>query len=171
MRFWPADVVFALVGNCSAEMRQLLLEMAAEVGVRNRVLLLGTRPQGEALALVAGGDLGLSLIQPNTQNWRYSAGAINKRFEYMALGLPQVTNDGSGVAEIIERNECGLCVDPNQPEAIGRAVRQLLDSEAQRREFSANARAVHLAQFNYEFQFAPVLDWIRTAATGPAARQ
>lgn len=35
------------------------------------------------------------------------AGAINKRSEYMALGLAQITNTGPGVADIVEKGGCG----------------------------------------------------------------
>jgi glycosyltransferase involved in cell wall biosynthesis len=163
MRHWPENAVFVLIGDSSADVREQILKAAGEAQAENRVLFLGARPHSEALALVAGAELGLSLIQPHTQNWRHSAGAINKRFEYIALGVPQVSNDGPGVRDILEANQCGLCADPDQPEAIGRAVRQLLDVPEQRRLFSANARSCHLDRFNYEFQFRPVLEWITGA--------
>jgi len=170
MRYWPDDAVFVLIGKCSDEMRQRILANATEVSTEKRVLFLGSRPHVEAMALIAGGDLGLSLIQPNTQNWRYSAGAINKRFEYMALGLPQVSSNGPGVAAIIEDGRCGICVDPNQPEAIGQAVRRLLDNEGLRRQLSTNARTAHLDRFNYECQFTGVQNWIRTACSEDMGR-
>lgn len=164
MKYWPADSVFVLVGKCSDEMRQRILSRAAEANAEKRILFLGSHPHAEALALIAGGDLGLSLIQPNTENWRHSAGAINKRFEYMALGLPQVSSNGPGVAEIIEQGNCGACIDLNNPEAIGQTVRQLLENNPQRQQFSTNARALHLNRYNYETQFAEVLNWIQRAA-------
>jgi glycosyltransferase involved in cell wall biosynthesis len=162
MRHWPSDSVLALIGGASEVMKKRILEAAASVEAADRVLFLGLYPHAEALALAAGADLGLSLIQPNNESWLYSAGAINKRFEYMALGLPQVANNGPGVREIVEASQCGLCVNSRDPAAIGAAVRQLLDSPELRRRQSVNARARHLNGFNYESQFAEVAGWIRS---------
>ena len=109
--------------------------------------------------------MGLSLIQPNNESWRYSAGAINKRFEYMALGLPQVTTNGPGVSEIVEANQVGVCVEPRNPVAIGSAIRQLLDDAELRGRLSESARKQHLERFNYEIQFAEVSSWIASRCT------
>ncbi len=160
LRHWPAEARLVLIGGAADSMKNLILAAAAEVNAAGRLVFLGPYPHTEALALAAGADLGLALIQPNNESWTYSAGAINKRFEYMALGLPQVTNDGPGVREIIEANGCGLCVDPRNPATIGAAIRQLLNSREMRQQMSVAARTRHLETYNYETQFAGVLDWI-----------
>jgi glycosyltransferase involved in cell wall biosynthesis len=161
MRHWPADALLVLIGPASESMKHRILEAARAGGAASRVLFLGAHPHNQALALVAGADLGISLVQPNNESWLYSAGAINKRFEYMALGLPQVTNNGPGVSELIESNPCGLCVDARDPEAIGAQVRRLLEDPSQRRLFGTTARTLHLSRFNYEAQFAEVAEWIQ----------
>jgi glycosyltransferase involved in cell wall biosynthesis len=163
MSYWPKDSVFVLIGSSSQETKQEILANAGAARASKRVLFLGFKPHAEALALLAGSDIGLSLIQPSSRNWLFSAGAINKRFEYMAVGLPQITNDGPGVAELIEKRGCGLCVNPNSYEEIGHAIRRLLESPAERRKMSESARAWHLKEFNYESQFADVADWIEDA--------
>ncbi len=161
MKHWPTDARLVLIGPASHTVKGRILQAAAGTpGAAERVMFLGAFPHPEALALAAGADLGISLIQPNNESWRYSAGAINKRFEYMALGLPQVTNNGPGVSEIIEKNGCGLCADPRSPEVIGQAVSRLLEDEPRRHSCSANARACHLRNFNYEHQFNEVEEWI-----------
>ena len=169
MKHWPTDALLVLIGPASDTMKGAILEAAgATPGAAKRVIFLGAFPHRETLALAAGGDVGLALVQPNNESWLYSAGAINKRFEYMALGLPQVTNNGPGVAEIVEANQVGLCVEPRDPAAIGSAIRQLLDDAALRRRFSENARRQHLERFNYEIQFAEVASWIACRCAIPA---
>jgi glycosyltransferase involved in cell wall biosynthesis len=160
MRHWQANARFVLIGDHSESVRSQIMAAAESAGCGKRVLFLGQKAHQEALALVAGANLGLSLIQPRSRNYFYSAGAVNKRFEYMALGLPQITNDGPGVAEIVEATGCGVCVDPGSAKAIGRAVRELLENPARLAQFRENARACHLARFNYETQFAEVANWI-----------
>ena len=161
MKHWPTDALLVLIGPASDTMKASILESAsATPGAAQRVIFLGAFPHHEALALVVGADLGISLIQPNNESWLYSAGAINKRFEYMALGLPQVTTSGPGVSEIVEANQVGFCVEPRNPVAIGSAIRQLLDDAELRGRFSVSARKQHLERFNYEIQFAEVASWI-----------
>lgn len=160
MSLWPANSRFVLIGAYSDSVRSQIMAAAEAVDCHRRVTFLGQKPHSEALALAAGATLGLSLIQPTTRNWLYSAGAVNKRFEYMALGLPQITNDGPGVAELVAQTGCGLCVDSSSIEDIGRAVNDLLGSPAQLQQFREQGRACHLTRFNYETQFAEVADWV-----------
>ena len=160
MKHWPSTALFVLIGPGSDRMKQSILAAAQTAGAAGRVVFLGAFPHHEALALAAGADVGISLIQPNNESWLYSAGAINKRFEFMALGIPQVSNNSPGVSEIIEGSQAGLCVDPRNPDAIGMAIRQLLEDSALCRRFSENARKQHLERFNYEVQFAEVASWI-----------
>ena len=160
MRYWPTNARWVIIGASSDAVRSAILAAADAAGAGQRVFFLGPKPHQEALALAAGATLGLSLIQPKTRNWLYSAGAVNKRFEYMALGLPQVTNDGPGVSDIVTKTGCGVCVDPYSVEAIGRSVKELLENPARLSQFRENARACHLTRFNYEVEFAKVAQWI-----------
>lgn len=169
MRHWPEQSLLVLVGACSETVKERIFGAAKEVGAAEHVIFLGQKPHPEAMALAAGSDVGLALIQPTTRNWHFSAGAINKRFEYMSVGLPQVTNSGPGVSEIVEKTGCGICVDPNSPEAIGQAVRRLLEFADLRLQMAENSRRIHLAEFHYERQFEPVLQWIEKAVKKVAA--
>ena len=164
MRWWPENSVFTIVGPAADAYRASLLSIANLVGVQSRVVFLGSVPYSQVLSLAAGATVGCSLVTgQDDPNWIYSAGAINKRFEYMAAGLAQVTNNGAGVSEIVDQNQCGVSVDPRSPEAIGQALRQILADEPRRQMFSRSARAAHLRLYNYETQFAEAGRWIRSA--------
>jgi len=161
MKYWPENSLFVLIGPSAQSVKDRILSMAQTVGAADRVIFLGQKPHSEAMALAAGADLGVALIQPTTRNWLYSAGAINKRFEYMSLGVPQVTNDGPGVRDLVEKRGCGLCVDPHSPEAIGQAIGRLLGSRDKLRDMAECSRRSHLEEFYYEWQFEPVISWIK----------
>jgi glycosyltransferase involved in cell wall biosynthesis len=49
----------------------------------------------------------------------------NKIFEYMASGLPVIGSDFPLWRDIIEKNNCGVCVDPYSPQSIADAVIQI----------------------------------------------
>jgi glycosyltransferase involved in cell wall biosynthesis len=151
------------------------MALGGEVGVAERLVFLGSVPYTEALHLAAGATVGCSLVaDQNDPNWTYSAGAINKRFEYMAVGLPQLADCGIRVPELVEQTGCGLCVPSDSPEAIGQALSKLILNEAMRKEMGTRARQLHLERFNYETEFQPVmrqvLAWLREGprSCGPA---
>ena len=51
----------------------------------------------------------------------------NKMFEYMSASVPVIASNFSLWREVVEENQCGLCVNPNSPEEIAAAI-QFLDS-------------------------------------------
>jgi UDP-glucose:(heptosyl)LPS alpha-1,3-glucosyltransferase len=61
--------------------------------------------------------------------------------EALALGLPVITSDRSGVAELIENGTSGLVVGP-WPEEAGLALQQLARDPALRQRLAAAGRAV-----------------------------
>ena len=101
--------------------------------------------------------MGISLLQASTVNWQYSAGASNKRFEYAALALPQVTNEGPGIDELFVRRGIVRAVPAREPEAIGRAIREVLLDPMAATAMGQRARALHLTEYNYERQFSAIL--------------
>ena len=53
----------------------------------------------------------------------------NKFFEYMAEGLPLIASNFPIWKEIIEENEIGFCIDPNNPKAIASAINHLYSNK------------------------------------------
>jgi|SRR4051812_15802261 hypothetical protein len=158
MRYWPEDSVFVIVGSGSSSYIEQLRAVAAEEGLGERVHLVGRVPYGEVFSYAVGASVGISLLEASTVNWKFSAGASNKRFEYAALALPQVTNEGPGIEDLFVRHGIARAVPAREPEAIGHAIRDVLLDPARSKAMGQRARALHLAEYNYEQQFAPVLE-------------
>jgi glycosyltransferase involved in cell wall biosynthesis len=67
-----------------------------------------------------------------------------KMFEYMAAGLPVIASRFPLWQDIIEGNGCGLCVDPEDPQAIAAAIDHLCRHPHIARRMGENGRrAVH----------------------------
>jgi glycosyltransferase involved in cell wall biosynthesis len=68
----------------------------------------------------------------------------NKMFEYMSAGLPLIASDFPLWREIVEGNDCGVCVDPADPAAIAEAIDRLVENPDLARRMGENGqRAVH----------------------------
>jgi glycosyltransferase involved in cell wall biosynthesis len=157
MRLWPLDSVLVLAGPTPASYRATLQQSAMQSGIGNRLIFMGTISPEMAWGVRAGADVALTIMDTSHPIYRYCAGASNKRFEAMAAGVAQVTNDGPGIDELFVNRGVLVSAPYDNSERIGSAVADLLTNAGRRREMAAKARHLHLTDYNYEKQFAPVL--------------
>lgn len=73
----------------------------------------------------------------------------NKMFEYMSAGIPVIASNFPLWREIIEGNNCGVCVDPNEPVAIATAIDTLAKDPEGARQMGRNGQKAVLEKFNW----------------------
>jgi glycosyltransferase involved in cell wall biosynthesis len=73
----------------------------------------------------------------------------NKMFEYMSAGIPVIASNFPLWREIIEGNNCGICVDPLDPTAIAAAIDALAEDPERARQMGQNGRKAVLGKFNW----------------------
>lgn len=76
----------------------------------------------------------------------------NKMFEYMSAGVPVIASHFPLWREIIEGNQCGLCVDPLQPEQIAAAIDYLIDHPEEARRMGENGRRAVMERYNWAIE-------------------
>lgn len=75
-----------------------------------------------------------------------------KMFEYMAAGIPVIASDFPFWKEIIEKNECGICVDPKKPEDIAKAIDYLLENSDVAQKLGKNGRKAIEKKYNWSIE-------------------
>ncbi|MDP3919969.1 MAG: glycosyltransferase [Candidatus Omnitrophota bacterium] len=160
VRWWPDDAVMVFLGRVDESFRRELAVIAGRAGVSKRVIFLGHLTYKNVFSYTVDADLAFGMPKPVSLNFKYMAGASNKRFEYMACGVPQISNAEPGVKELIDLNGIGVSVNAEKPRDIAEAVKGLLGDEKRRRTMSEKARKLHLTLYNYDVQYRPVLDAI-----------
>lgn len=100
-------------------------------------------------------DVGLVCIQPEDQ---YLKSLPTKLFEYMLAGLPVIASNFPLWREIVERKQCGLCVDPREPREIAEAIRYLHAHPEVRAKMGKNGRKAALNEFTWESQSKVLID-------------
>lgn len=127
-----------LVGPEAWGYRATLRELADELGVADRVELLDPVPPEQAASVLVDADVGLALIEPVCLSYRMTL--PNKLYEYVAAGLPVLASDVPVLATEVRRHGLGRVANPTDPSAVATALREMLDSEAQRQFREAAAR-------------------------------
>lgn len=83
----------------------------------------------------------------------------NKMFEYMSAGVPVIGSNFPLWKQIIEGNQCGLCVDPLDPQAIAQAIDYLVTHPAEAEQMGRNGqKAVH-EKYNWDIEEAKLLEF------------
>jgi glycosyltransferase involved in cell wall biosynthesis len=82
-----------------------------------------------------------------------------KMFEYMSSGIPVIASDFPLWREIIEGNQCGMCVDPRDPQAIGAAIDYLVSHPDVARSMGENGRKAVLQKYNWDVQAARLTEF------------
>jgi glycosyltransferase involved in cell wall biosynthesis len=116
-----AGVTCVFVGD--GPERAFLEQLVVQMGVGQRVIFTGQVADGRAS--VAGLDV---LVVPS----RFE-GLPLVIVEALAAGVPVVAADVGSVSEAVIDGQTGLLVPPEDPHAIARAVRRLLDDDVLRR--------------------------------------
>lgn len=122
------DVRFLIAGD--GELRPALEAQAQELGLAGRIHFLGWRLDLERIYA----DLDLAALSS------YNEGTPVCLLEAMAAGLPVVSTDVGGVADIVEHGKTGLLVPPGDPGALAGAMEAILDDRIRGEEMGAAGR-------------------------------
>jgi glycosyltransferase involved in cell wall biosynthesis len=116
--------------------RPRLLELAARLGIADRVFFLGRQSRKAVAQALARCTI---FVLPS----RYEGlGCVY--LEAMSAGKPVIACSGQGIGEIIRTGENGWLVDATNPEGVRAALSRLLEDEALRARLGSAARSTVL---------------------------
>ncbi len=75
-----------------------------------------------------------------------------KMFEYMIAGIPVVTSNFPLWKDIVETNQCGICIDPNNVDKIAEAINYLLNNPDIAKEMGENGQKAVLEKYNWNIE-------------------
>lgn len=160
----PVRVV--LIGE--GPQREKLGQLAAELGIADRVEFTGPLPQARLAEIYAGADLfvlGSVIIERSGKRDVIP----NVLAEAMAMRLPVVATSVSGIGELISDGVSGRLVAPNDPAALAAVLAELLDDPAQRQRLAAEGAATVARMFDREVNIEELAALFRGGAGQGAA--
>lgn len=82
-----------------------------------------------------------------------------KVFEYMAAGIPVICSNFPLWRKIVEKNNCGIVVDPNNDDEVISAINRLLNDRNLSKELGRNGRMAIEQEYNWEKEKIKLLNF------------
>lgn len=137
------DIKLLFVGD--GKLKPMLVKRVQNENLTN-CLFLGQMPKAELSNIVCCADIGMQILA-NIPAFYYGT-SPNKFFDYITAGRPVLNNYPGWLADIIKENNCGVVVEPNNPEAFADGIIHLADNPKLREELGCNARRLAEKEFD-----------------------
>ncbi|MBC7249760.1 MAG: glycosyltransferase family 4 protein [Anaerolineae bacterium] len=151
------DALLLIVGGMAQD-REKLQQYLVERSIEN-VRLVPHIPPSEVPCFLAAADV---LVLPSSAQQTISREYTSplKLFEYMASGTPIVATDLPSTREVLRDGRDAILVPPDDPEALAKGLRQVLERPDRGRQLAAQARR-DVASFTWERRAARILSFVR----------
>ena len=140
-------------------------QVAANLGVAGRIIVLDRLPFAELQRFTAACDAGI-LLYPNDGVGNYYQ-APGRLTQYLACGLPVLASDFPGLELLILKHELGVVCNPACPTSIARGVSVLLEGSAEQRQCRATRlRTTVMTELCYDRFAGQIEQAVHRASTG-----
>lgn len=123
-----------------------------------KVIYTGKLNRKEVNELYGKARLGLVILLPAHN---YVESLPIKMFEYMAAGLPFVASDFPLWKKIVEENNCGICVNPRDTNAVSEGCRFLLENPEKGQEMGRKGRELVMKKYNWNVEEEKLLEFYK----------
>lgn len=141
------------IGPVTDDHRAELAHLCSRYGLEH-VYLRGYMLPDEGWRHMARCEVGLAVLKaiPN-----YTGSYPTKMFEYMAMGLPVIVSDFPLYRDIVEKEGCGICVDPESPEAVADAIEYILTHPDEARSMGQRGQEAVRRRYNWDAEARKLL--------------
>ncbi|MBD1227550.1 glycosyltransferase family 4 protein [Xenorhabdus griffiniae] len=133
-------------------------EKIKKVNGWNRVDESGFVSRKEIKKILDESLLGLVILHPTNS---YLESMPIKMFEYMLAGIPIIASNFPLWNEFIEKNKCGLCVDPLDPHEIAKSIDYLLSNKKLSEEMGNNGMRLIKEELNWENESKKLIEFYK----------
>jgi glycosyltransferase involved in cell wall biosynthesis len=128
----------------------------------NRVKFWGRIPWSQMRDFYDKTIIGL-VIYDYKLNLGYKLGSYgtNKIFEYMEAGLPFICTDYDLWKDIVDKYNCGICVQPKNSKQIEDAINYLINNKEKAYQMGQNGRKAVFQEYNWATQAKIYIDIYR----------
>lgn len=151
------DIKMVFIGN--GMQKQHLMDRAKNEGLDN-CLFFPPVPKKELSDIVSCSDVGMQILANAT--FFYYGTSPNKYFDFISAGLPVLNNYPGWIADMIHDNNCGVAVEPLEPEKFADGLIYLADHPEERKQMGKNARALAERDFDRDKLATKFVDYLES---------
>lgn len=152
MSFTKNNIVLKLGGKFD---NQRFEEFVKSIDGWRRVEELGWLNRNQVTQVYAESKAGIVTLRPAIN---YLDSLPVKMFEYMSAGVPVIASNFPLWKEIIEGNNCGVCVDPLDPKAIAQAIDYLVLNPTEAETMGKNGQKAVEEKYNWNIEEKKLLN-------------
>ena len=149
------DICLMFIGD--GKLKPDLQKRALDQNLDN-CIFLDPIPKTRLIQKLKQADIGL-MILANVPAFYYGT-SPNKFFDYIACGLPVITNYPGWLSDLINEYQCGCAVLPDDPDAFARALLALVDQPARLKKMGQNSRKLAETQFDRDILAKRWIRWV-----------
>ena len=138
------EIIFAIVGD--GPERPKLERLIKQLGVGDRVVLLGWQNHADLPAFYANSQIGL-LPFYDCNHIRITL--ANKLFDYAAAGLPMIASDVPPMRRVLDETGAGLLARPGSPVDLAEKIARLVRDPALRQELGRRGKQAVRNHYNW----------------------
>lgn len=140
------DIQFLLIGG--GILKKQLKEKVIKLGIEKFTRFMGYVSYHQVPAYINSFDL---CVAPFTAKRNIEIGCSPlKLYEYLACGRPVIASDIKGVGDLLEKNNCGLAIKPENPDALAKGIIQLIKNKDLREKMGRNGRRIVESEYNWQ---------------------
>ncbi|GAB3897301.1 glycosyltransferase [Spirosoma agri] len=127
--------------------------------VQDNVHFYGYTDQRHAFVHAAQSTVGIALLKAVGD---YPDSYTTKLFEYMALGLPVITSNFPLYRHVVERHQCGFCIDPTDARQLAAVLTYLIEHPAESKAMGERGRLAVENEYNWDSETQKLLTFYQT---------
>ena len=138
--------------------KQSLMNIAKRQSLESHIVFMNSISKEKLVPLLKASDIGLQILA-NVPAFYYGT-SPNKFFDYLAAGLPVLTNYPGWVADLIKINECGFTCDAGDASIFANQIESILLNKESLKNMGINAKKLGEKEFNRNLLSQYWVSWV-----------
>jgi len=148
-----------LIGHFLSEnYKTEILNLIKEKGLEGKAEWVNRLPYREIPGILSRTKIGYINYLPTPNNMNTLS---NKLFEYLSMGIPVIAPAYPNYIQILEKHNCGICVNPANIDEIANATIELLQDEQKRVRMGKTGQKLFNEKYNWEKNEANLFKAVR----------
>ncbi len=141
------NIFLKIIGPISLDFKNELFKLINKYKLNSHVAICGVISHEKVYDELEKAHIGLSILHPDPN---FIESIPTKLFEYMSVGIPVIASDFPMWKKIIEKHQCGICVNPLNTKDIAEAIISILDNPIKSMKMGTNGIAPVEDFYNWE---------------------